>query len=541
MSTQKETYIIELIDKNMSKGLKDIQQQIGKIKGQTDGMSKSGGIVSSLGRIASITAIAGGIGFLGKKIVGLGVDMEKTRVAFSTFLGDSDKANILIDQLNTFANVTPFNNAEIIKSGRLLLSAGIGANDIVKNLKMIGDVSAGANVPITELSAIFQKATNKGKLQAEELNQFAERGIPILDVLSKMYGKSKAEIMKMGSQGKITSDVMNKAFQKMTSDGGIFFNLMEKQSKTTGGKISTLVGKLQTLGIKIGEMLLPAISGLTDFAIAIVDNTELLKNIGIVVGLVSAGFLAYKIITLASSVATIGLSGVMATLNAVMLANPVGLVVAGITALVGIVYFAIKYFDDWGASLLLLMGPFGMIVNAIMIFKRNWEDIKKSFKDGGILAGLRKIGAVMLDTLLMPLQQLLTLASKIPGVGNLAGQGAQRIQALRDKIGVGENSKDSDYYTRGKIDGVTAKKTSLTNSNGSKPGGLPNLSTTKSGLKSGISEVKAGAPKVFNINIGSLIKEQNFETVKDVSQMKNIIRDEVSRILFGVVNDVQTT
>ena len=222
MSTHNETYIIELIDKNMSKGLKDIQEQIGKIKGQTDGISKSGGIVSSLGRIASITAIAGGIGFLGKKVVGLGVDMEKTRVAFSTFLGDTDKANNLIEQLNTFANVTPFNNAEIIKSGRLLLSAGIGAEDIVKNLKMIGDVSAGANVPITELSAIFQKATNKGKLQAEELNQFAERGIPILDVLSKMYGKSKEEIMKMGSQGKITSDVMNQAFQQMTSDGESF-------------------------------------------------------------------------------------------------------------------------------------------------------------------------------------------------------------------------------------------------------------------------------------------------------------------------------
>ena len=72
---------------------------------------------------------------------------------------------------------------------------------------------------------------------------------------------------------------------------------------------------------------------------------------------------------------------------------------------------------------------------------------------------------------------------------------------------------------------------------------LPKFSRNRiqSGLKSGISEVKAGAPKVFNINIDSLIREQNFETVKDVSSMKNIIRDEVSKILFGVVNDVQTS
>ena len=312
---------------------------------------------------------------------------------------------------------------------------------------------------------------------------------------------------------------------------------MEKQSQTTGGKLSTLVGKLQTLGIKIGEMLLPAISGLTDFAIAIVDNTELLKNIGIVIGLVSAGLLAYKIVTIASSVATVGLSGVMATLNAVMLANPVGLIVAGITALVGIVYFAIKYFDEWGSLMLsfldFVIPGFGTLINIVVLLYKHWQDIKETFKSDGIIAGLKKIGTVMLDALLLPLQQFLELASNIPGIGNLAGQGAQKIQSLRERIGnVSQTTETND---------ATPKKTSLTNSNGSKPGGLPNLSTTKSGLKSGLSEVKAGAPKVFNINIGSLIKEQNFETVKDVSQMKNIIRDEVSRILFGVVNDVQTT
>ena len=90
--------------------------------------------------------------------------MEQTRVAFATFLGDAGKANKLIEQLNEFANITPFNNAEIIKSGRLLLSAGIPAEGIVTQLKAIGDVAAGANVPIAELAAIFQKATNKGKL-----------------------------------------------------------------------------------------------------------------------------------------------------------------------------------------------------------------------------------------------------------------------------------------------------------------------------------------------------------------------------------------
>ena len=94
------------------------------------------------------------------------------------------------------------------------------------------------------------------------------------------------------------------------------------------------------------------------------------------------------------------------------------------------------------------------------------------------------------------------------------------------------------------VDPKDVKKTSNTADilkNASK--GLPTKpgSVTKSGLKAGISEVKAGAPKTFNININSLINEQNFETVKDMTEMKNIIRNEVSRLLLGVVNDVQTT
>ena len=62
-----------------------------------------------------------------------------------------------------------------------------------------------------------------------------------------------------------------------------------------------------------------------------------------------------------------------------------------------------------------------------------------------------------------------------------------------------------------------------------------------SNISSGLSEIQNGAPKTFNINIGSLIKEQSFTQVKDLSDIKNIIKDEVSKLLLGVVNNVQTT
>jgi TP901 family phage tail tape measure protein len=123
-----------------------------------------------------------------------------------------------------------------------------------------------------------------------------------------------------------------------------------------------------------------------------------------------------------------------ASVNAVLLANPVGLVVAAIAALIAIITAAIYKYEKWGAAVLLLMGPLGMVVNIIQSFRRHWDSVVSAFKTDGILAGLKRIGLVLLDAVLMPMQQLLELASKIPMVGDLAGKGAAKIEQLRRNL-----------------------------------------------------------------------------------------------------------
>ena len=209
---------------------------------------------------------------LSKKAFTLGADMEQTEIAFGTFLRSAEKGKQVIAELNEFANVTPFDNDEIIKTGRVLLAAGIPAEKLTGRLKTLGDIAAGTNVPITDLGNIYSKAMNKGKLQAEELNQLAERGIPIIEVLSKEFGVTKQEVFDLGSKGKITSDVMNKAFNRMTEKGGIFFNLMEKQSKSASGLFSTLQGKVKLVGVEIGKRMLPAQKNLVKNTISLVDK-----------------------------------------------------------------------------------------------------------------------------------------------------------------------------------------------------------------------------------------------------------------------------
>jgi tape measure domain-containing protein len=217
-------------------------------------------------------AILAGMGALVVKSSKLAGEMEQTEIAFETFLGSGEKMRQVIGDLNEFANKTSFTNDEIIKTGRTLLAANVPAEELTGTLKMIGDIAAGTKVPIQDLGAIYSKVMNKGKLQAEELNQLAERGIPIIDQLSKEFGVTKQQVFELGSKGKITSDVMVKAFRSMTKEGGKFFNLMEKQSQSAVGLLSTLEGKTELLGINIGKRLLPAQKAMTRQTISLVDK-----------------------------------------------------------------------------------------------------------------------------------------------------------------------------------------------------------------------------------------------------------------------------
>jgi TP901 family phage tail tape measure protein len=121
-------------------------------------------------------------------------------------------------------------------------------------------------------------------------------------------------------------------------------------------------------------------------------------------------------------------------LNAAMLANPIGLIIIAIVALIALIVACIKKYEEWGAAILLMMGPIGLVINAIMALKRNWESVKQAFTAGGILGGLKRIGIVLLDAVLYPVQQLLKLLSKIPGMAHLAGKGVDKIADIRKKL-----------------------------------------------------------------------------------------------------------
>ena len=220
-----------------------------------------------IGGVFAATAIFN----FGKKIVTAGMDIEQTRIAFGTFMGDIKKGNEMIRSLNEFANVTPYNNEEVLAAGRQFLAAQIPAEKVIDTLTMVGDVASGAKIPLNDLAQIYSKAMNKGRVQAEELNQLAERGVPILATFAKMYGKTTAEVMKMGEKGVLTSAELTKAFGVMTAEGGMYYNMMQKQSESSAGRWSTFLGKMQLVFMKWGEMAGGAVKSVIEKLIVFAD------------------------------------------------------------------------------------------------------------------------------------------------------------------------------------------------------------------------------------------------------------------------------
>lgn len=157
----------------------------------------------------------------------------------------------------------------------------------------------------------------------------------------------------------------------------------------------------------------------------------------------SVALATYKIGQIASTAWTWIVTGATAAwtaaqwlLNAALSANPIGLIIIGVIALIAVVVLIINKWDEWGAALSIFLGPLGMIISLIQSFRRNWDMIKEAFASEGILGGLKAIGKVILDSLLMPVEQLLSLIAKIPGMGDLAGGWADSIHEFRASLGV---------------------------------------------------------------------------------------------------------
>lgn len=195
------------------------------------------------------------LGLLAGMALKSSANLETLQTSFESMLGSADKARDTVKQLVDFTARTPFQLEGVGKSAKQLLAFGVASKDLLPTLSILGDISAGANVPLTEMAAIFGKIKAKGKAYTEELLQMSDRGIPIIDILAKKFGVTKEAVFDAASKGKISFKIIEDAMKGMTSKGGIFTKQMERQSGTLAGLFSTLKDNITLAMAEVGDVL----------------------------------------------------------------------------------------------------------------------------------------------------------------------------------------------------------------------------------------------------------------------------------------------
>lgn len=220
--------------------------------------------------IAGLGAALGG-GILGGGLL-LAGELEQTTIAFETMLGSADKARKMLAEIRDFAATTPFELPGINQAARTLLAFGFDAEQIMPTLKTLGDVSAGTGKPLSELAVIFGQIKSAGRLMGQDLLQLIGAGFNPLEIIAEQTGESMVDLKKRMSQGKVSFDEVKGAFETATSEGGLFFDLMSKQSASFLGLVSTLKDNLKAVATTVGQAMLPAAKALTTAMIGLVGS-----------------------------------------------------------------------------------------------------------------------------------------------------------------------------------------------------------------------------------------------------------------------------
>lgn len=351
---------------------------------------------------------------------------------------------------------------DVAALGAVFNKAGITA-EIAS--RAVGDVllTAAANLPkfAKQMGMTNEAAKNLINTDpAKFLARFSESlkgmdAVKLSATLKSLKLMDSGSIKVVGALGSSTKQLAD--FQKIANDefaaGTSLLNEYNVKNNTTKAQLEKAQNNFKALSIIIGTELLPVITSLLieitpvikGFATWAKENPGTVKTIlllavamsalSYVVAIVSTAVRVWSGIMLIWNNVTKVVTAAQWLWNAAMTANPIGLIIVGIAALIGFVALVIAKWDEWGAAISLFMGPLGFVISLIQSFRRNWDMIVQAFKTGGILGAIKAIGITLLDAVLMPLQQIVGLIANVTGA-EWAKNAVAGIEAFRAGLGI---------------------------------------------------------------------------------------------------------
>ena len=169
-----------------------------------------GTVLAGLGVGFGAAKITEGIKNIAANALKASSDFEQAGVQFGVMLGDAKKAQRLVNEIQDMANVTPFETQDLLDASKTLLNFGINVQDILPDLRMLGDIAGGDKQRMQSLTLAFSQMSSAGRLMGQDLLQMINAGFNPLQVISEKTGKSMAVLKDEMSKGKISVEM--KAF-----------------------------------------------------------------------------------------------------------------------------------------------------------------------------------------------------------------------------------------------------------------------------------------------------------------------------------------
>jgi len=284
-----ESMIRRLMDKGvnpMNKGVQKLVTNYKEYEKQVTSSAKANdSMVSSFMKTSMVVgALYKGIALL-KQSMGEGFEfnnmIEATQMAFSVMLKSSSAADDLLNKLKNLQTTTGIGIQEGAEGAKQMLAYGFGVEGMVDNLKMLKTVAGAVNVPLKDIVYVYGTLRSQGRAYTRDLMQFAMRGIPIYEALSKTMGKNIKEIKKLTEDGKIGFEQVEKAMKSLTGTGGVFAGMLEKRLRTTVGMLEQLGFEYtRVMGVMMAPSDDPMKTFLTDLKDALTELAPTFKSIG---------------------------------------------------------------------------------------------------------------------------------------------------------------------------------------------------------------------------------------------------------------------
>lgn len=256
---------------------------------QNSAYKTQGGYLSRLfQRMVAYASVAQAFSFV-RNVRDVTAEFELQRVALGSIIGDLNEANAMFEQIKAAAVKSPFQIKELVTYTKQLAAYKIESDELFETTQKLADVSAGLGVGMERLVLAYGQIRATGYLRASEVRQLTEAGIPIVEELAKKMSQlrgetvSAAEVMGMISERAISFGMVKEVFDDMTSAGGMFYKMQEKQAETLRGQWNNLKDSIAIMYDEIGntEVVNNSIKGTIGLVKSLAENWRVVGDVAV--------------------------------------------------------------------------------------------------------------------------------------------------------------------------------------------------------------------------------------------------------------------